>query len=119
MNKIQFVLICVVLVAIAFFVGYRFGDSRGYSDGFDSGYSYDCRPQIDSMMRRADSIYKVMDFLSKECQVTAVENHKMRYERRADSIRNATGREVPSFESAVKRSQELTRETLREARGLK
>lgn len=119
MNKIV-VVICIFTIAfISFTVGYKYGDSRGYSDGFDSGYSFDCRPQIDSMIHRADSIYKVMDFLSRECQVTAVENHKMRYEKRADSIRNATGREVPSFDSAVKRSQELTRETLREARGLK
>lgn len=119
MNKTSIIFIVLALVSISFMVGYRLGDSNGFNQGFDNGYSYDCRPKIDSMMRRADSIYKVMDFLSRECQVTAVENHKMRYEKRADSIRNATGREVPSFESAVKRSQELTRETLREARGLK
>lgn len=119
MNKSMKIFIVLSIVSVSFMFGYKLGDSRGFNDGFDNGYSYDCRPQIDSMMRRADSIYKVMDFLSRECQVTAVENHKMKYEKRADSIRKATGREVPSFDSAVKRSQELTRETLREARGLK
>ena len=28
------------------FMGYKFGDSRGYADGFEIGYRYDCKDEI-------------------------------------------------------------------------
>lgn len=118
MNKIIKFFVLLVLVFFAFVLGFKMGDARGFSQGYDVGYSYDCRDEINQAVRRSDSVSRALDFLSRECQASAIENHRNRYERHSDSVFNATGSRLPSFDSAVKRSQQSVRETMRRAREL-
>lgn len=43
------------------FMGYKFGDSRGYSDGFEVGYRYDCKDEI-SLIHSQINCFQIVFF---------------------------------------------------------
>ena len=113
MSKIQIFLFTLAFVAMAFSVGYKVGDAHGYNEGYDVGYSYDCREQINTLVKRSDSLDKVVQNLNQSCQNTVWDNERLKYDRWADSVRKTTGKKVVSFDSAIKRNQTQVRETMR------
>ena len=78
MNKIQFVFVCLAFVAIAFTIGYKVGDSRGYADGYNEGYLYDCREEIKILHDRVVTHEKALDFTDQNVRKLARENDSLK-----------------------------------------
>lgn len=78
MNKIQFVFVCLAFVAIAFTIGYKVGDSRGYADGYNEGYLYDCREEIKILHDRVVTHEKALDFTDQNVRKLARENDSIK-----------------------------------------
>ena len=112
MNKIQVVLLSLAFVAMAFTVGYKVGDSRGYNDGYIEGYLYDCKDEIAALYDQVKSQKKVTEYAQQSIQKTLRENDSLRYVRRADSVNRATGRQLPSYDSVVKKNLAIQREQI-------
>ena len=112
MNKIQVVLLSLAFVAMAFTVGYKVGDSRGYNDGYIEGYLYDCKDEIAALYDQVKSQKKVTEYAQQSIQKTLRENDSLRYVRRADSVNRATGRQLPSYDSVVKKNLASQREQI-------
>lgn len=78
MNKIHFVFVCLAFVAIAFTIGYKVGDSRGYADGYNEGYLYDCREEIKILHDRVVTHEKALDFTDQNVRKLARENDSLK-----------------------------------------
>jgi hypothetical protein len=46
MNKISKFFLALIILVVAFTLGYKMGDANGYSDGYKVGYLYDCKSEI-------------------------------------------------------------------------
>lgn len=78
MNKIQSVFVCLAFVAIAFTIGYKVGDSRGYADGYNEGYLYDCREEIKVLHDRVVTHEKALDYTDRKVRNLARENDSLK-----------------------------------------
>ena len=48
--------IIILIALMAFSLGYKVGENGGYKEGFDEGYSYDCRAELG---RVAEFVYSI------------------------------------------------------------
>lgn len=110
MNKIIVVVGIFTIAFISFTVGYKYGDSNGYDAGYTEGYRYDCKEEIAALYNQVKSQKKVTEFAQQSIQKTLRENDSLRYVHRADSVNRATGRQLPSYDSAVKKNLANQRE---------
>lgn len=78
MNKIQMAFVCLAFVAMAFTIGYRVGDSRGYADGYNEGYLYDCREEIKILHDRVVTHEKALDYTDQNVRKLARENDSLK-----------------------------------------
>lgn len=78
MNKIQFVFVCLAFVAMAFTIGYRVGDSRGYEAGYIEGYRYDCREEIANLYDQVKANRKFIESANETIRNTLRENDSLK-----------------------------------------
>lgn len=112
MNKISKICIILVLVMMAFTVGYKVGDSRGYNDGYKEGYRYDCKDEIANLYDQVKTLSKSVNFAQQSITKTQLENDRLRYQQRSDSIYKATGKQLPPYDSAVKKNLAVQRKQI-------
>lgn len=54
--------IYIVLTALLCFIAWKFGDKHGYEEGYQVGYTYDCRDEIKSLQDRVNALAKSTKF---------------------------------------------------------
>lgn len=93
-----------VLFVLFMFIAFKIGDSRGYEAGFKYGYGLDCREELDSLKAVSRAIYGQSEKSLQMANSLSVENARLRYEKKADSVEKATGKRPESFESSLVRA---------------
>lgn len=88
----------VILCALFFFCGYKYGDSRGYEDGFQVGYLYDCQADIghlysvvmaqDEFLKLTDSVVKIVQ--NENDSLKKKEYYEKIAERKRELVKNFT-----------------------------
>lgn len=98
MLKNLFIVIIIVIVAIS---AYKMGDKHGYEEGFQVGYTYDCREDIKALQRVTNALQKSVDFAREQVVKVQNDNARLRgdsmkfdnyredFKRKADSIHEA------------------------------
>lgn len=54
--------IYIVLTALLCFIAWKFGDKHGFEEGYQVGYTYDCRDEIKSLQDRVNALAKSTKF---------------------------------------------------------
>lgn len=77
--KTKYYVFMVILCALFFVCGYKYGDSMGYEDGYNEGYRYDCRDEIALLYKRVKSQSTAIDAMNAKTRVLARENDSLKH----------------------------------------
>lgn len=55
MNKTSRTLLALIVLCVTFIVGVKIGGYRGFKQGYDEGYRYDCKEEISAIYKRVKS----------------------------------------------------------------
>lgn len=89
--KTKYYIFMVILCALFFVCGYKYGDSRGYEDGFNEGYRYDCKDEIGTLYKQVKANSKALEFTDSSMRKILHENDSLKRQeyykkRHADSL---------------------------------
>ena len=62
---------------VAFLTGLRIGDSRGYSDGYNEGYLYDCKDEYEKMYARVREQEEVIKKVTRNMELVKEYGEKL------------------------------------------
>lgn len=116
MKNVLYIIATVLLCAVA----YKIGDKYGYEAGYKEGYTYDCQADILQLRNEVTNLKKAVEFADQAAAKVKAENDSMyyaegrrRYELRADSIERETGVRPVSYDSVLKVNRAHQREVIR------
>ena len=99
MNKLSTFMVVAISILLGFAAGYKIGDTRGFQDGYEYGYTFDCRDEIRSLKATHEDLKKAVDFTREKAYQVQEENSRLKHRESLlaqnpklveDSIRNAS-----------------------------
>lgn len=78
MNKISKFFLVLIILVVAFTLGYKMGDANGYSDGYKVGYLYDCKAEISLMNDQVQAQSKALVYTDSALKRILRENDSLK-----------------------------------------
>ena len=66
MNKLLIIFVCIGIAGMVFSIGYKLGDAKGYEEGYQVGYLFDCREELKVLRDRVENHEKAVEFTDKQ-----------------------------------------------------
>lgn len=98
----------VILCALFFFCGYKYGDSRGYDDGFQVGYQYDCRAELELLYNKVTAQSKILMFTDSAVKSVSRQNDSIKNWFVAESLQRVFAQDsLKNWKIAKKKNNDL------------
>lgn len=108
----KYYIFMVVLCLLFFVVGYKYGDVRGYEDGFNIGYQYDCRDELEHLHDRVSNQSSLLVFTDSVVKSVLRQNDSLKNWFVAESLHRAFVRDsLKNWKVARKKNNELRKKT--------
>ena len=86
--KTRYYIAMVVLCALFFACGYKYGDSRGFLAGYNEGYRFDCKDEIFTLYEQVKATSKALNYTDSSMKKILHENDSLKrkeyYQKRHD-----------------------------------
>lgn len=82
MNKTSRNLLALIILCVTFIVGFKIGGYRGFKQGYDEGYRYDCKEEISAIYKRVKSQSEIVRSLRAQSIRNQFENDSLRQNER-------------------------------------
>lgn len=76
--KTKYYVFLVILCALFFVCGYKYGDSMGYEDGYNEGYRYDCKEEIGLLYKQVKANSIALDYTDSTIKRVYRENDSLK-----------------------------------------
>lgn len=78
MNKTSRTLLALIILCVTFIVGYNIGGYRGFKQGYNEGYRYDCKEEISAIYKRVKSQSEIVRSLRAQSIRNQFENDSLK-----------------------------------------